>query len=80
MTTNPIPMNAASLECLSERELMALVNAIGKTMHGHPGGTCALALCHCLAVVINQTGMPQELVIDTIKKYVDMGDPDETAH
>lgn len=67
-------------ECIPEEELMALVNAIGKTMHGHSGGTCALALCHCLAVVINQTDVPLELVTDTLKKYVEIGDPDETAH
>ena len=67
------------LEC-TEEQLMGLVNAIGKTMHGHAGGTCALALCHCMAVVINQTNVPLELVTETLKKYVEIGREDETAH
>jgi len=73
-------MDPVNLECIPEEELMALVNAIGKTMHGHAGGTCALALCHCLAVVIHQTGVPLELVTETVKKYAEIGEKDETAH
>jgi hypothetical protein len=68
-------------QCLmTEKELTELIHSIGKTMDGHNGGTCALALCHCLAVVIHQAGVPLELVTETLKKYVQIGEQDETAH
>lgn len=74
-------MDTVINQCLmTEKELTELIHLIGKAMDTHNGGTCALALCHCLAVVINQTGIPLELVIETLKKYVDIGREDETAH
>jgi hypothetical protein len=33
-----------------------------------------------MAVVINQTGVPLELVTETLKKYIEIGASDETAH
>jgi hypothetical protein len=74
-------MDAIINQCLAtEKELTELIHSIGKTMDGHAGGTCALALCHCLAVVIHQTGVPLELVTETVKKYAEIGEKDETAH
>ena len=68
------------IECIPEKEVTALVNAIGKTMDGHSGGMCALALCHCLAAVMEQTGVPLEFVTELLKKYIEIGASDETAH